>query len=269
MSTVASTSHSLRPQSLPAVLVECIHNFLPQRNIAISRCISTWFNHYPKAVHLDLSGLPKDVVLKVIAQYRKHCAIHSIDTGEMQWTDLDIVQLQGLALKALSLSGIEMSEAGIKILAELPIEILSFKDMGDLNKNLGLLTKMPLRQLTLIDDDLGDTGFKHFERMSLEKLHIYGGEYGVFCTIDSIKSLSKLPLKDLKIVGCYLTYTQALSLKALPLEKLSIDVKLLPMEPFVLEQTLTAEQLALLAKEIPTLKQVEYNGFPLSQWTKP
>jgi hypothetical protein len=217
---------------------------------------------------LDLSGLPKDVVFKVIAQYHKHCVIHSIDTGEMQWTDQDIVQLQGLPLKALNLAGMEMSEAGIKILAALPIEILSFKDMVTLDENLGLLIKMPLRQLTIIGDFLGDSSFKHFEGMSLEKLHICGGEYGIFCTVDGIKSLSKLPLKDLKIIGCYLTYTQALSLKALPLEKLSLWVRPLPMEPFKLEQTLTAKQLALLAKEIPTLKYVDYNGFPVSQWIK-
>lgn len=229
---------------------------MTQRDIAISRRVSKYFNnYYPKTVHLNLKGLPQLIVFRVIAQYCKHTTICSIDRGEMHWSDRDIVKLKGLPLKVLKLCGKEVTEVGMKALATLPIENLYFSEMTNPNENLGLLTKMPLRELTLIVDTIGKKGFKHFENMPLEKLHVYGYGLGILDLEEGIQSLLKLPLKDLKLTGSYLTYEDIKPLKVLPLEKLAISRSW---------TTLKIENLDELAKEIPTLKHVELCGNSVS-----
>jgi hypothetical protein len=260
MSAVASKKPSIEFQSLPDALVGHALSFSPLKDIAISRRTCKYFNnYYPKTVDLNLKGLPGHIVFRVIAQYRKPSAIRSIDRGEMLWSDRDIVKLKGLPLKVLNLFGKEVTEVGMEALATLPIEKLFFSGMADPNKNLGLLTKMPLRELTLIVDSIWKTGFKHFENMSLEKLHIYSYGTGIFDLKEGIQSLLKLPLKDLKIVGGHmLNYKHIKPLKVLPLEKLLIGKAW---------TTVTQENLNELAKEIPTLKHVEICSNSLSLGT--
>jgi hypothetical protein len=194
-------------------------------------------------------------VNRILPKYRYFgCKIREIVAINHGIRDGDLAQLQGHPLEVLKITGDNITEVGMKILAGLPIKELHFYGLQHPDNTLEYLKGMQLRILCLSASDITDGGLKHLENVPLEKLKISCYYWGALITGYGLKYLWKMPLKDLEIQESWLHSRNLHLLKRLPLERLSLGTSL---------PTLAFANLSTFKQDMPTLKILELNGLSI------